>query len=382
MAPTHTQQVTWQQACVYALASLPRMSPARLAALLADTGPEAAWQLLGEGRQLPDAVVRSLGAERSVVCGAWRRSVRETDPLAVLDRYRAHGIEVWSRFSTYPARLTPDQWAPTVAFWRGDEGALRSPTVAIVGTRRCSAEGRETAARFGRELAEAGVAVVSGLALGIDGAAHRGALGAQGGGKAIGVVGSGLDVVYPKRHHDLWDQVASSGLLISEAPLGAKPEPWRFPARNRIIAGLADLVVVVESHAAGGSLLTVEEAATRGVTVMAVPGSVRNPAAAGSNRLLSDGCAPACSVDDVLDELDGAAARRPVPGAGLTSRPDDHPDEDGDVFDAVDWQPTSMDTIAHRTGWEVAHLAAALVRLEEGGWIVAEGGWWRRKDRS
>src|SRR5205823_12975808 len=130
----------------------------------------------------------------------------------------------------------------------------------------------------------------------------------------VGVVGCGLDVIYPPRHRQLWRQVAERGALLGEAPLGARPEPWRFPARNRILAALADAVVVVESHAAGGSNHTVAAAIDRSVPVLAVPGPVTSPASQGTNRLLAEGCHPATSADDVLVAIGLTTCRRPGQG--------------------------------------------------------------------
>jgi DNA processing protein len=226
---------------------------------------------------------------------------------------------------------------------------------------------------LGRDLAAAGVVVVSGLASGIDGAAHRGAL-AAGGAPPVGVVGSGLDVVYPRGQDKLWHAVAAAGTLLSEAPLGGRPERWRFPARNRIIAALADLVVVVESHRRGGSLHTVDEADRRGRDVMAVPGSVRNPAAAGTNDLLAEGRVPVCSVDDVLVALGLGQARSGDP----TDRrvPPDHADRP--VLEAVGWQPSTLDQLVLRTGRDLGGLAPALDRLCGAGWVARHGGWYER----
>jgi DNA processing protein len=216
------------------------------------------------------------------------------------------------------------------------------------------------------------VGIVSGLALGIDGASHRGVLDA--GGHPIGVVGSGLDVVYPSRHRDLWARVSADGLLLSEAPLGARPTAWRFPARNRIIAGLADLVVVVESHAAGGSMHTVREAADRSIQVMAVPGSVRCPSAAGTNQLLADGCAPVRDATDVLVALGlSAASRASVADQRV------QPDPVGErVLAAFDWEPATLEHLAVRTGLELPDLALAVQSLLDTGWIDAAGGWYER----
>ena len=223
---------------------------------------------------------------------------------------------------------------------------------------------------LGHDLAAAGVAVVSGLALGIDGAAHQGVLDAA----APTVVRSGSSAAVttsPTRAGtaSLWAAVGEQGVLLGEAPLGVRPAPWRFPARNRIIAALADVVVVVESHAAGGSLLTVREAIDRGIDVMAVPGSVRSPAAAGTNQLLADGCHPVRDADDVLVALGmvpggrrPAADRRPVPAP-----------EDRALLDAFDWEPATLEHLALRTGRAIPDLALALA-APRGRWVGGRAG--------
>ncbi|HJR25211.1 MAG TPA: DNA-processing protein DprA, partial [Acidimicrobiales bacterium] len=230
-----------------------------------------------------------------------------------------------------------------------------------------------------RDLAEAGVAIVSGLALGIDGAAHRGVLDAAAGpGRPVGIIASGHDIPYPARHARLWAAVAERGVLLGEAALGTRPAAWRFPARNRIIAALADVLVVIESHAAGGSLLTVREAIARGVDVMAVPGSVRNPAADGTNQLIADGCHPVRDADDVLMAIGLGAGRRRAARDARTP-----PDADGRaVLDAFDWEPATLEHLALRTGRGVPELALALHRLEVGGWVSSQGPWYERVERA
>jgi DNA processing protein len=295
-------------------------------------------------------------------------------------KWRAHtdaGITIHLRDQPgYSARLAADHQAPEVLFSRGDLSALNGPLVTIVGTRRCTQTGRDLARQFGRELASAGVGVVSGLAAGIDGAAHEGALAVEGA-RPVGVVGSGLDVVYPRRHRDLWQAVAERGVLLSEAAAGAPPEPWRFPARNRILAALADVVVVVESHAAGGSMHTVRAAEERGKTIMAVPGSVRSPASAGTNRLLADGLPPALDVDDVLTALGLSRAGQSRGPARLPLR-EAPSDGDREVLTAVGWEPTSLEDVLRRTGLRPPAAAAALNRLARDGWVQGVGGWWER----
>jgi DNA processing protein len=166
----------------------------------------------------------------------------------------------------------------------------------------------------------------------------------------------------------------AAGVLLSEAPLGVRPEPWRFPARNRLIAALADVLVVVESHPAGGSLHTVRAAAERGVTVMAVPGPVRSPASAGTNRLLSEGCPPACDADDVLVALALETSARPA-------RRDTRAIPQGTeaaVLQLLGWEAVSLDTVLAGTDLAPSRVALALARLEQEGWARGQGGWWER----
>ena len=173
--------------------------------------------------------------------------------------------------------------------------------MALVGTRSPTRYGIGVAAQFGADLAALGVSVVSGLALGIDGAAHEGATAS--GAPPIAVVAGGLDDPYPRRNARLWARVAEQGAVYSESPAGVRTEKWRFPVRNRLLAMLSDVVVVVESRHRGGALYTVEAAAARGIPVGAVPGSIRSPTSEGTNRLLADGCFPVCGVDDILTAL-------------------------------------------------------------------------------
>ena len=363
------------EAFAAAMAGLRRMGPSRLTAMLAAVAPEEAWRRLSAGAAWDDAgVVQALGRASDELLGAWRAAALEVDVAGLWRRTVDLGVGVTTRGSAgYPAVLAADVEPPAVLFHQGDPGLLDGPRVAIVGTRRCSATGRGLAFELGRDLAAAGVSIVSGLAAGIDGAAHRGAL-AAGGAPPIGVVGCGHDVVYPAHQHELWRSVAELGLLLSEAPPGARPERWRFPARNRIIAALADVVVVVESHAKGGSLHTVDEADRRARDVFAVPGSVRNPAAAGTNALLAEGRAPACSADDVLVALDLGTGRR---HRSTDARAEPDP-ADRAVLEQVGWEAATLDQLVVRTGRDLGCLAPALDRLCDAGWVSRAGGWYER----
>ena len=283
-----------------ALVSLPGIGPARAHWLLAGGSAEEVIGHLRDGR-LPCTLGPAPGGVTVKLVQRWSATLRTIVPAELLAEARHvadHILEPGHRYWPY----LDDPEPPAVLFGRGNPALLVADAmVAVVGTRRCSAIGRQVGFELGAELSHAGLVVVSGLASGIDGAVHRGVLSAQG--RPLAVVGTGLDVVYPATNRDLWARVGAEGLLVSEALPGTRPERWRFPARNRLIAGLVKAVVIVESHYQGGSMYTVNEALDRGRLVLAVPGSVTNPASEGTNQLLVDGCPPVCSARDVLDAL-------------------------------------------------------------------------------
>ncbi|MDE0666878.1 MAG: DNA-processing protein DprA [Acidimicrobiaceae bacterium] len=351
-----------------ALASLPRATPRRLERLLGRRDPAKVWEKVERGEMAKWVAADDLH-------DVWRDHARGTDLEAL--RSRLESLDAWvttPASAQHPFTITYDIDPAPVLFRRGRMPDPTAPAVAIVGTRRCTPTGRSVAMELGSGLAAAGITVVSGLALGIDGAAHRGALAADGA-PVVGVVGSGLDVPYPRGNLDLWDAVADTGTLLGEAPLGAEPEGWRFPARNRLLAALADVVVVVESKRAGGSMHTVEEAIRREVTVMAVPGSVRNPAAAGTNLLLSEGCAPACSTDDVLVAL-GLATAGAARGAVARDRRIDLDSLDSlqqRLLELLDDGPVSLDVLVLRAAAPVPDVLVAADGLEHLGLLARDG---------
>lgn len=342
-------------AAVTALLGVPGLGARRLVALLERATPLRVWEEHGHGAAALDEAARGLAAAKVHV--------------------------TWVGRDDYPAPLRFDPARPPALFWRGDLGALEPRRVAIVGTRAASATGRHFASQLGGALAREGISVVSGLARGIDGAAHRGVFIARDDGAAAGVpvavVASGLDVVYPREHAWLWDRVADEGLLVSESPPGTAPEAHRFPMRNRILAALAEVLVVAESRATGGSMITVAEAIRRDVTVMAVPGSPRDPAAVGTNLLLQQGCAPVVGVDDVLTALglDSRRARRRT----YDPRP---PVSDADrrLLDALTDGACTLDRLVAVTGRDLVDVAVSLGRLESAGRVVGSGGWWEVLD--
>lgn len=302
------------EAWAVALVGLPGMGPARLLAMLREWSPEEAWARVVDGRWADcTAVAATVGPAVGALRRRWAAAAAVASVSTLWGEHRAAGVGVAALGSSaYPAALVDDPEPPGVLFSMGEPTVIAGPRAAIVGTRSATRYGLDVAHQLARDLSSVGVSIVSGLALGIDGAAHAGAL-ATDGAPPIGVVGCGLDVVYPRGHGPLWQAVCRRGVLLSEAPLGAAPVKWRFPARNRLIAALSDVVVVVESGRTGGSMHTVTEATRRSRTVLAVPGPVSSPASDGTNRLIGEGAVPACDAGDILVALGlSAALHRPA----------------------------------------------------------------------
>jgi DNA processing protein len=241
--------------------------------------------------------------------------------------------------------------------------------VAIVGARACSAYGADVARMLGRELASAGLVVVSGLARGVDGAAHRGAL--EAGGPTVAVLGCGIDRDYPAAHAGLAREICAGGLVVSEYAPGVEPAPWRFPARNRIIAGLARATVVVEARERSGALITADLALEEGREVLACPGEITSALSAGTNALLRLGATPLTRVEDVLEAFGLEAAVAAVqPEVGSTAQR---------VLDRLADAPAGIDELARATGLGAAELAGALTELELAGLAAGSDGIYRRR---
>jgi DNA processing protein len=264
--------------------------------------------------------------------------------------------------------------APALLFVEGDRpGVLQAPRVAVVGTRAASVHGLTDAWELGAFLGAVGVSVVSGMAIGVDGAAHGGALqaaeAAERLGEAavagpVGVVATGLDVVYPRRHRGLFEQVRRYGILLGEQPFGVAPARGRFPVRNRIIAALADVVVVVEATLSGGSRITAERALDYGRPVLAIPGSRRNPAAAGCNALLADGAQPLLDPSDVLVALGlTPGARRLWTSAPGATKHAPASTAAQAVLKALAGEAAHPDQLASRTGLDPGQVALAVEEL-------------------
>ena len=354
-----------EEAFLVALLGLPGIGPSRLSALLAGETAKGAWEKLHSRR-----VVAVAGVSTEQIA-KWRAAARATSVEAEFQRVAELGMWVHRRGSdTFPQRLKDDIEPPHLLFGLGSEG-VAGPTVGIVGTRNCTSYGKRCAFEFGAELAKAGVSVVSGLALGIDAAAHQGVLSVHDSHRAppIGVVGSGLDIIYPKRNAKLWRDVADAGSLVSETPPGKGPKKWRFPARNRIIAALSDAVVVIESHSSGGSLSTVDAAQERDIPVGAVPGPITSNSSVGTNRLLAEGATPVLSVEDILLMI-GHHPPTVIPDG-------DSADGRSSAFlEALGWNPVLFDELCSRVtlspsavAVEVEHLVAEGLCAKAGPWI-------------
>jgi DNA processing protein len=271
----------------------------------------------------------------------------------------------------YPPLLAELHDPPAMLFLRGEADAVSAPGVAVVGARSCSAYGAQVARSLARDLAAAGLVVVSGLARGADGEAHRGAL--EGGGRTVAVLGCGIDRDYPRSHGELARRIVASGAVVSEYPPGVEPAPWRFPARNRIIAGLALATVVVEARERSGALITADFALELGRDVFAVPGEITSGLSAGTNDLLRQGAAPLTAVRDVLEAL----GIEPEPAAGSSSVSDTALA----VLSILSDGACGVDELTRATGLESAEVAAALVELELGGMAAQAEGVYRSFSR-
>ncbi|MGB3635067.1 MAG: DNA-processing protein DprA [Rubrobacteraceae bacterium] len=298
---------------------------------------------------------------------------KDFDALEIDEQLRTRGI----RFSTladadYPDRLTRIPDLPPALYIQGciPEG----PAVALVGSRKASPTGLNAARRIAQHLCERGVCVISGLALGIDAAAHQGAL--DGGGPTVGVLGCGIDVVYPRSNRGLFERVKQSGGIISEYYLGEAPLPWRFPARNRIIAGLADVLVVVEAAEKSGALITARHALESGRDVWAVPGPLGAPECRGSNKLLADGAGVLWDIPDFVDDVAPVSRTtvQNVSGEGVQELlvPDDLPHTEASALKGIGFEPTPVDEVARQSGVEMHELLSALALLELKGYVTRD----------
>ncbi|MDK2778225.1 MAG: DNA-processing protein DprA [Pseudomonadota bacterium] len=337
------------------------------------------------------AALLSCTAEQLIAMGLkpaaaqrWAQDRSLDDGFQQLQQWRQHnrcGVML-AGIAPYPEALASLRDAPLFLYYHGDLQALQQPMIAMVGSRNPTPYGLEWAQTTAAELAAAGLTVVSGLALGVDGAAHHGAVR---GGRTIAVLGSGPDVIYPQRHLGLAQMVMQSGLLLAEFPPGTQPQPAHFPSRNRIISGMSLGVVVVEAALKSGSLITARLAAEQGREVFALPGAVTNPLSHGCHQLIRDGACLVQSAADILTELAlqpaGSGAGSQV--AGQQTELPLQPEAAAQVPSLVthiDYTATSTDVIAIRSALSIPQLLPQLLDLELQGWLMqVPGGYMRLK---
>lgn len=306
---------------------------------------------------------------RSKVAAQVLKVRQEVDLEGVLDRALSKGIQVLTWESAdYPRRLKDVEQAPPVLYVRGSLLPEDEWGVAIVGTRRVTAYGRQMAEELAGYLASNGLTVVSGLARGVDGFAHKAALAA--GGRTIAVLGSGVDRIYPPEHRLLADEISGSGAVMSDYAPGTPPEGSNFPPRNRIISGLSLAVIVVEAGSSSGALITARFAADQGRDVFAVPGNVHAPQSIGTNQLIRDGARPLLQPQEVLEALnlqqiqEYRTARHAIPADAVEAK----------LLDLVSAEPVHMDELSRQAGYSIDKVSAALTMLELKGLVRQVGG--------
>ncbi|MCH8497702.1 MAG: DNA-processing protein DprA [Marinobacter sp.] len=312
---------------------------------------------------------------------AWQRQDQNFAPLAAIllsyQQAQADGQTLlgWGD-ERYPPLLRHIHDAPRLLYVKGRLALLQSPQIALVGSRNATRMALEDASRFAAALVTQGYTVTSGLALGVDGAAHRGALTAQG--ATIAVTGTGLDVSYPRPHAGLAAEIGEQGVLVSEFPPGTAARASHFPQRNRIISGLSVGVLVVEASLKSGSLITARLALEQGREVFAMPGSIHNPQARGCHALIRQGATLVETVDDILEQLQGWSPLPAPPPASASPCPD-HLDEPARrVLEVLDYNPASTDTLCALTGLRADQLMQALLGLEMEGLVYSVPGGYLR----
>jgi DNA processing protein len=345
----------------------------------AGVGRETARKLLAACGSAANVFNTPVAARRQIV-GAAVASALDTEPddfpaLANTTRdwlagHPQRGI-VTLGDATYPANLLNTADPPLLLYAQGRLALMQQPSVAIVGSRNPTPQGSDNARQFARHLSQAGITVVSGLALGIDGAAHEGAL--DGAGSTIAVVGTGLDRIYPARHRELTHRIAEHGLLLSEFALGTPPLRENFPQRNRLIAGLAQGTLVVEAALPSGSLSTARSASDAGREVFAIPGSIHSPQSRGCHWLIKQGAKLVDAAQDILDELRIGEPTTVSTNAASETTSDP-------LLDALGHEPTTLDALLARTGEATATLQARLMELELDGRVARlPGGLYQRR---
>jgi DNA processing protein len=349
-----------------ALQMIPGLGPARIAALLDCFGSPGAV-LAASAEQLAGAV--GIGAKVSADIVKGRGEIDVEEELQLLEK---HGVRLVARGTPeYPAALAQIHDPPHLLYVRGTLEARDAQAVAVVGSRQCSDYGRRVTTRLAGDLARAGYTVVSGLARGTDGVAHRAAL--QAGGRTLAVLAGGLSRIYPPEHKGLAEEVEKAGALLTESCMKQEPLASLFPARNRIISGLCRAVVLVEAAEKSGALITATHAAEQGRNVLAVPGPVDAPASGGTNALIRQGAILCRGIDDILEELQGISALEKStasPAGSVTAAPTPAgpppwlDQTQRRVWDFLSGGPRHLDEMVQQLGIAVAQLSGMLLTME------------------
>jgi DNA processing protein len=343
-----------------AVSRVPHIGPARIERLVQRFGSlRAAWSA-------PTHELRAVLDSRPL--SELLETRGKVEPQREIERLRERGIDaVYPGHPGYPKYLAEISGRPSILYVRGELTPADETAVGIVGTRRSTPYGRQAAERIAGELAQAGVTVISGLARGVDGIAHRAAL--EAGGRTIAVLGSGVDVIYPSEHRQLAERMLESGAIVSEQPPGAKPDAQNFPARNRLISGMALGIVVIEAPLKSGALITASFAGDQGREVFVVPGNVFAPSSEGTNQLLRDGARLVRDGRDVLEDLSIGPAR---PSSAVQQSLVLSENEQR-VVAAVKHEPRHIDELVEETGMPVAEVGALLFALELNGVVRNQG---------
>jgi DNA processing protein len=334
--------------------------------LVPGIGPRLTAALLKRFGSAAGALRASVGQLREVphiggkLAEDLHRAMRAADPSAELELVERHGVQLLALgTAAYPAALAEIEDPPHLLYVRGTIESRDAKAVALVGSRSCTSYGRRVAERLAAGLAQKGYTIVSGLARGIDGAAHRAAL--KAGGRTLAVLAGGLSRIYPPEHADLAQQVQAAGALISEAAMMMEPLATLFPGRNRIISGLSRGVVVVEAAERSGALLTAQHALEQGRPVFAVPGPVDSPASGGTHQLIRQGAILVRGVEDVLEELEGVAAAVAPKAA---PPPPEMTDIQRRIWDFLGDRPKHVDDMTRQLNLAVSELSGTLMLME------------------
>jgi DNA processing protein len=343
---------------------------------MSNIGPRTVMKLLSRWPSLEDMFTLSQGALEEAGLPAKIAAAISTFKMADIDadlnwekKADNHHLLTWES-PAFPQLLKEIHDPPIVIYALGNLDCLKQPTLAMVGTRKPSVSGGETASHFAHQLASHGITIVSGLALGIDALAHKGCLAAKG--QTVAVMGTGIDFIYPRSHGQLASKIKENGLLMTEFPLGSAPSAGHFPRRNRIISGLSLATLVVEAAIKSGSLITARLALEQNRDVLAIPGSIHNPQTRGCHHLLQQGAKLVTSIQDILDELGVKTLQQAnEPSSSLATN-------NKNLVKCVGFEITTIDQIIQRSGLSVEKVSCDLAELELKGIVKAVPGGYTR----